>query len=635
MKRFLNGAMLVCWVLAFGYAVFAFGGATLEWALPFYVLGALLAALGGAKLLWVRPVSWVWTPLHIPVLAFLVYTVARYFTSPIEYESRLELLHVLLFTLVYFVAAGNFYRASHRNIIFWVIAGIAVAESVYGFWQVAMKTDAVLWFTRAVGYRGRASGTYICPNHLAGLLTMTLGLIVARLVVDRRPSRSLQKSFLLKLFDGYCALIIAAGLVATQSRGGWAAAAVALIVAVLWMWRAKALPPRVVDVLLLLIVVGGLVLASRPTVRDRLHQMFAIRLDYTFDFDVVDVRDESLSGRVYLNRSTRAMVADHPLWGAGPGTWRWVLAGYRDPKLQLAPRHAHNDVMQLAAEYGLVGLMLVLGVIGCFLWQIVRFTRPDEPAETRAWMIGSATAVLAMVVHSFADFNLHIPVNAYLLASLLGLTAAFSAKESPCRRVEAVPPGSRLVGAVVLVAALMAAWLAVPLGLGQRLLLAGNDEAAAGEWANATALHQRAVRLDPRSPAAHMRLGDDYRLRATDPAAPLGIAESQQLLADAVQAYERSLALNPFDTDVRVRLALAHDARGETPQARAALENALIRDPNNSYALLRAGIFYLRHGEIERGRAALEKSAGFGNARAHQALTALKAKLPAAKPPKR
>ena len=110
-------------------------------------------------------------------------------------------------------------------------------------------------------YPGRASGTYISPNNLAGFLEMLLPLAVAYLLAGRM-------SAILRILLGYAALIMAAGLAVTLSRGGWVAAAAGLLALLLTLpghrnhrWRA---------LLLLLVLLGaGTIFRRKLSVQDR------------------------------------------------------------------------------------------------------------------------------------------------------------------------------------------------------------------------------------------------------------------------------------------------------------------------------------------------------------------------------
>jgi len=93
--------------------------------------------------------------------------------------------------------------------------------SFYAVFQFVTSSDRVWTFISP--YKHRASGTYISPNHLAGLLDMILPLALCWMLVSRTK-------ILTKVFIGYAALAIAGGLAVTLSRGGWAATTLTLVV---------------------------------------------------------------------------------------------------------------------------------------------------------------------------------------------------------------------------------------------------------------------------------------------------------------------------------------------------------------------------------------------------------------------
>ena len=85
--------------------------------------------------------------------------------------------------------------------------------------------------------------------------------------------------------------------------------------------------------------------------------------------------------------------------------------------------HAHNDYLELLAEAGLVGFLIVVGGVAWFGWRTLKhwFTRHDP--QVRGIVLGGLTSLLAIGIHSLVDFNLHIPANALLLSVILGLTS--------------------------------------------------------------------------------------------------------------------------------------------------------------------------------------------------------------------
>src|SRR5882672_7632007 len=108
MRNALAGSMVVTMALCIYAAVVLFAAITPDFAAPAYGLALLLTLMWAGKLFLADVVSWKYSPLHIPVLAFVAYSIFRYFSSPIEYESRLEVINTCFCALVYFVAAANF-----------------------------------------------------------------------------------------------------------------------------------------------------------------------------------------------------------------------------------------------------------------------------------------------------------------------------------------------------------------------------------------------------------------------------------------------------------------------------------------------------------------------------------------------
>src|SRR5436190_24001752 len=102
MRNFLASAMVITMALCLYTAVLRFGGVGPDLAGPTYGLIVLLALMWAAKLFFAKSVSWKNSPLHLPVAGFFFYALGRYFFSPLEYESRLDLIEIGFCALVYF-----------------------------------------------------------------------------------------------------------------------------------------------------------------------------------------------------------------------------------------------------------------------------------------------------------------------------------------------------------------------------------------------------------------------------------------------------------------------------------------------------------------------------------------------------
>jgi O-antigen ligase len=122
--------------------------------------------------------------------------------------------------------------------------------------------------------------------------------------------------------------------------------------------------------------------------------------------------------------NTTGIIGDFPVMGSGLGTFQALYPAYEESSTPPLFEHAHNDYLEYMAELGGMGFLLLLGGIGAMLvfsflvWQV-----RQHPA-VRGLALGGMVAVVAMLLHSITDFNLHIPANMMLFVVVLSLTIA-------------------------------------------------------------------------------------------------------------------------------------------------------------------------------------------------------------------
>ncbi len=134
------------------------------------------------------------------------------------------------------------------------------------------------------------------------------------------------------------------------------------------------------------------------------------------------------------------MILANPL-GVGAGKDQDVFRRYQTFHTESLFDHAHNDYLEITAEWGIpVSLVLWISIVLIFVSAARAFARHLMPSG-RGSLLACAGAIFAILVHSTTDFNLQIPSNAMLFFSFVGIAVALSQSASrPFRKTEGIHP---------------------------------------------------------------------------------------------------------------------------------------------------------------------------------------------------
>jgi hypothetical protein len=283
-----------------------------------------------------------------------------------------------------------------------VAVGLAVLESIYALVQ---GDGRVLWFECLRGTSCR--GTYLNRNHFAGLLEMALPLALAPAMtllagMARRSTPTSTNTITTLTAAGAAALLIVVGLALSASRSAFFATLGALAVTLSLRSSGSRGARRWLPYAPLL--AAAALWLWLPQLRERLATGDRMRLGLALD--ATDV------------------LADFPVTGIGLGGFASVFPLYRARTADawgVPVDHAHNDYLELAAEIGLPASLLCLVLLAFCARRVWRALRSGSADPWLLW--GCASGALALLLHSFTDFNLHVPANAVLFAALAGMSA--------------------------------------------------------------------------------------------------------------------------------------------------------------------------------------------------------------------
>ena len=136
----------------------------------------------------------------------------------------------------------------------------------------------------------------------------------------------------------------------------------------------------------------------------------------------------TLAGRSYIWRVSAPHLTEHFLLGLGPGgfaasfpDWEvqyWsVNPGDRVRQFAAVEDHAHNDYLEIFADYGLAGVLGFLAVIFTFLWS----ARQRMRSKPDPFSVGASCGVVALAAVALVDFPLTRPTEVFLLWSLMAI----------------------------------------------------------------------------------------------------------------------------------------------------------------------------------------------------------------------
>jgi len=456
--------------LALGYSVFCYGGVVLaDWNVCLLLVGLAavvywsrmpapgmpspgdpspytLLLVPGYVALQLLPLPWFLLRLVSPARAAILHSLDG-LMQPVRFAplsvtpatTAIHLLRILGYILTFLVIRDIARRSPERRKWLAVIPLIAFAavEAGWGLVQNA-RGDEV-------------QGTYPSRNHLAGLLEMVLPLAAAygfALFRNERPSRAPRNSRAVQA----CAVLAAAALIfgallySLSKMGFFSGLAGLFVVAVLavtnrlrtWQ-RWLALAAMAASVLFLFVYLPPDSLVAR--------------------FGGLSSKDSS-EGRWPIWLDTLRLIAAYPVFGCGLGAYETAFLKYQTSVVDRVFTYAHNDYLQLAAELGAAGFLLLCGTAVQVFRRALRAARHAVDSNTRYLGLGYAGAFAAIAIHSLADFNLYIPANALLLAWISGIAASLTlSPERPGRALARLPFARIAVVAGGLLVLYSAAWI--------------------------------------------------------------------------------------------------------------------------------------------------------------------------------
>jgi tetratricopeptide (TPR) repeat protein len=309
------------------------------------------------------------------------------------------------------------------------------------------------------------------------------------------------------------------------------------------------------------------------------------------------------TARLFWLQLAASSIALHPWLGGGSRSFSWENLQFWDgdwSKFSDAePEFVHNEWLQIASDYGIVGLLLLVTFLGAVLVTAVlgRWNGAESKAGTPVMLAGVA-ALAGLLVHACFHFVFHIPP----LALLLGLVLAMV--------LETRRQGSGgATGKTAAVAVLLPAGCALVLGGAGVMAFQAFRELAPLRYRFGQGLPPAVEAVDRIERASHVWPGHSLPLQRGHLLKELAVAapgaQRGMLLESAAVSMREASRLHPFDPDASVNLANVLSTLERDEEAEREFERA-IRLQGGAERSFQASFWASRHfwSKSERLRAA-------------------------------
>lgn len=413
----------------------------LAWGLKMVIAGALRIEKTPLNLCWLSVLAFGLIqvlPLPLPVIrilspkAFALYQEMAFDSafasswhtlSLYPYGTKADLLRLVALAVLFWVVANHLRTREQVDRVVRLIIAVGFLLAIFGIIQ-RFTWNGKLYWVRELTKGGNSFGPYVNRNHFSGYMEMVIPLAIAFSMLSVRPhppSPTTWRERLLRwgspeanrsILLFFVALVMVAAFLLCGSRTGL----YSFIGSMLFFWS--------------LIVI-------RQSTRARSWAILAGIVALGFGFAIWVGSDRVFQTLQILRRGTADPVAHNRLllwhdtvkigrdylWsGSGLNTFVWVYPPYRNPLLYpFTYTHAENDYAQAFAEGG-VPLVLILTVsLVTAATQLLRAVWRANDRHSHILGIGLLAGLFALLLHSVADFNLHIMANAVLFVLLLAL----------------------------------------------------------------------------------------------------------------------------------------------------------------------------------------------------------------------
>ena len=335
-----------------------------------------------------------------PIIAITVLCLISTLFSDHKPFALEGMLMLLTYITAFYITISSIQTRKQQRILIYTIISTAVLLSLIAILKRFGQNPLPFWTYPE--YASSIAGPYVNRNHLAGFLDMAIPLSIILFITRQRTLEVKIGLIILVLF-----------LLTTQaftlSRGGWTStiAAILFIAAILLAQKNHVHKKAILTITTITVIISLFILSSLPVVQ---------RITTLTQQDPID----NLSDRIRIWKGVVNQIKDNPFIGTGPNSFNVAYSAWQLPGDTYLPRYAHNDYLHFIFETGILLILILIFTLFSFFKSGFQNLK-TQSRQKKGFTLGTMAGILAILIHSFFDFNLNIPANAFLFTIIAAI----------------------------------------------------------------------------------------------------------------------------------------------------------------------------------------------------------------------
>lgn len=331
-------------------------------------------------------------------------------------QSHIIFMKSLAYCFLFFITLSLVNTSKRLKYLLISISGAGIFQAIYGALEILMGFEQSIVFRVPVEHI--ATGSFIYKNHFANFLLLCLSVSVGYLIANLHTGSGVSKREKLrriiqfwlsnKVLFRIGIIIMVIALVMSRSRMGNSAFFISMTVtASLGLLYFKPRQKSYITLFVSMLIIDILIVSSLFGLKQVQQRLEETSLNH-------ESRDEVIVDALPL-------LKEYGIAGSGGGTFYTIYPQVQRESIQHFYDHAHNEYLQFALEFGLIGSLSILLIVIFSFRRSLSAMRHRRHPLARGTAFACVMACIGMALHSSVDFPLQAPANAAYFVVILAL----------------------------------------------------------------------------------------------------------------------------------------------------------------------------------------------------------------------